>query len=172
MTHKNVAALLLMMDTAYNAKKADEGKIDLFYNMLKDLNFHPAKKAVEQLIATNEHYPKIAEIRRVYAELVHGKKRTGAEAWEILINNINMYSTSAVYERFKQDYPDVYKLAKGVGFRELLSGNESFTRAAFEKAYNTFADELQKENMLPAALQAETVKLRGGIYAQIEAAAE
>jgi hypothetical protein len=117
---------------------------------------------------TNKFTPTVAEIREVSSEIANGKQISGAEAWEVFIRYISLYSTREDYIRLKSEYPLVYEIVKQVGGRELLTGNPSFVRPEFEKIYNKAMIEVKEQQILPSSFINQLQDFRGSMYKQLE----
>ena len=69
MTRDDVKKLFALMILAYSSMpELTTEKIDLWYEMLSEIDFETAKKAVKEHIKTSRFVPTIAEIREAVAE--------------------------------------------------------------------------------------------------------
>lgn len=75
------AKLVMMLLAAYPHGKTNEGTSGVYEQMLLDLDFESASKAITRLIGTSKWLPTVAEIRSTATDLRLGPARGGGEAW-------------------------------------------------------------------------------------------
>lgn len=88
MTRTEFSKIILLLNAAYKTKDyvmiADKMQADMWYEMLKDLEYEICTKAVRNLVARSPYEPKISDVRSEYARLVQPKYMTAQEAWTIV----------------------------------------------------------------------------------------
>lgn len=150
----------------------EDPKIDIWHKLLEDTDYAIVGKALQQHLLSNTYPPTPAHIRENVTNILKGERRTGAEAWAIFRRYINIYSTKEDYEKLKADFPDVYIIVRDIGGRELLMGNTEFIRPQVIKVYDENAKSIHNKNLLPESYHKDIVRIRGAIYAQLNASSE
>lgn len=161
MNKKEFAKLMLCVDANYGKREATNETMDIFFALLKDLDYSIASKAIAKLMLTSKYCPTIADIREAYTNIINGERPNSAKAWSIFTSYINVYSTKDAYERLKTDYFDIYNVIHTIGARKLLLGTEKQSRAEFEKLYTEHMLSKKKAEMLPGAIENSVLKIAG-----------
>lgn len=81
MTEVEAAKLIKVLQEAYPRAEFTEGRIEIYTQLLADLPYAAAQKAVLKLIATSPFLPTVAEIRKATAEYMHGPLPDADEAY-------------------------------------------------------------------------------------------
>ncbi len=133
-----MARLITILAAAYPRVTLSEATVELYSRMLADLDFANAQAAVVQHIATNPHFPSVAEIRRIAVERTCGLP-TPLEAWmEVRVQ----MQAHGIYEAPTWSHPSVGRAVDAIGFRNLcMSENISVERAQFLRAYEAIRDQ-------------------------------
>lgn len=107
--------IVLILNAAYrnNGKPMIEDKMqaDVWYEMLKDLDYAVAEKAVKNMIARSPYQPTIADVRKEYARLVTAPAMGEGEAWGLVREAIRNGTYGATEEFAK--LPPVLQKAVG-----------------------------------------------------------
>jgi len=170
MKHSEFLKLVAALDSNYRSQPADKFSLEVWFRNLQDLDYKIAGKAIQQIMLTNKYYPTPAEIREAYTAITKGNRMTGLQAYEIF----NQYCDKGVYtdrqniDRLKTEYPQVYNIAKAIGFTALHSGNENFIRPEFERMFEKYQDCDFKQNMLPVGFMAECQQISGKVALLVE----
>ncbi|MFW9970264.1 MAG: replicative helicase loader/inhibitor [Candidatus Odinarchaeota archaeon] len=172
MTFKEFAVIIATLENSYKSQPATKETMKIWYECLKDIDYKIAHKAIQKILLTSKFYPTIAEIRESCYELLNGEKMTGGEAWGIFTKYITLSSPRSDYEKLENDYPEVYKIVKHLGGRDLLLGNISFVRPEFERIFNENYEISKKQNLLTDSFKKEIEILRGQIYNQLRISGE
>jgi hypothetical protein len=137
---------------AYRDVKVSEATCQVYQAFLTDLDYELTKLAVQQLINTNVYFPRIAEIRATVADLRHGPKRRGVEAFEDVVLAIRRLGAYGV-PTFKD--PIVTECVQQMTWRALCLGdNEAADRARFIELYDVLATRARTEVVTGRALPA------------------
>lgn len=152
MTKAEVSQVVFMLLAAYpNGEKVRDETVEVYEQLLQDLDFESAKAAVVRVGQTHRFLPTVAEIRAVERDLRLGARRTGMEAWGDVtraISAIGSYRTPVF------DDPAVAKVVACMGWRELCLGdNESALRARFIEAYEAISDRELREQAVSEPLR-------------------
>ena len=95
MTPKEVAKVVAVLAAAYPHAKVTTDTSKAYESQLQDLDFEETKNACARLMATSEWMPTIAKIRSAVLDLRVGPKRTGAEAYAIVLQAIRKFGDDA-----------------------------------------------------------------------------
>lgn len=104
--------IVLVLNAAYrnNGKPMIEDKMqaDVWYEMLKDLDYAVTEKAVKNMIARSPYQPTIADVRKEYARLVTAPEMGEGEAWALVRDAIRN-GTYGATEEFAKLPPTLQK---------------------------------------------------------------
>ncbi len=125
--------------------------MELWYGVLKDLNYTTASAALNKWVASADHAPSIADIRRLSKEIETGSDGREAEwsqGWEELqsaIRQFGYYNEKAALESMN---PTTRIVVSRLGYGNLChSENEVADRARFAEIYKQ-VDERETRNSL------------------------
>jgi hypothetical protein len=90
LTKKQVTQVVAMLFAAYPSARPTEATLEVYEQMLMDLELDLAKRAVARIIqgSTSEFAPPIGVVRKVAAELALGVVLSGAEAWSAALAEV------------------------------------------------------------------------------------
>lgn len=159
MNKQETAKILAVIDVMFKAPARSVPvdtalQLDVWTEMLGDLEYRSVDLAVRSMAGTNTWAPSIAEIREAVLELEQGPVRQGAEGWRDFLEAVSRYGSYRV-PVFSD--PVVARVVASLGWKELcLSENQVADRARFIDLYDRLAcDErrLQQSPVLAAAKQ-------------------
>jgi hypothetical protein len=167
MTEPEVRKLVAMLIAAFPHTKANEATAKAYERMLRDLDARAAAAAVEQLMATRNYMPTIAEVRAAVAELQAGPVRAGGEAWGDVLRLVGRYGC---YRTPGHDFevadPIAARCIDALGWRSLcLSENSVADRSRFVDLYDRLAREARTDAVagaLPAVRAMRELRERSG----------
>jgi hypothetical protein len=140
MTKLESRKLFAMLVGALPSAKVNEGTADIYAQMLGDLEFDIAQRAVARLLSSWEMacLPTIGEIRRTATDLRLGPVRPGGEAWgdvQDAMRRVGGYEPEPTFED-----PIVARVVASFGWRALcFEGDGTADRARFVQAYDALA---------------------------------
>ena len=134
-------------------------KIDTWSNQLKNIKYVDAVSAIEKHIKFESRIPVIADIINF---TLKDNKIAGNTAFSIYLKYINLYSTYEDYERLKNDYPDIYEIAKLIGNRTLLLGEEGYVKSNFVRVFEAYQTE-KIQNSISDTLRLEIGKMQSDV---------
>lgn len=145
MTRAEITELLAIIAAAWPGGHFAGRTVDVYRNMLADLDYPAAQAAVSRLITTSRFLPTVAEIRSAAVDVTQGPRRLGGEAWGDVVAEIRRVGYVGE-PRF--DDPCVTECVKALGWRHLCIGEapEASDRARFSELY----DRLQERRRLDA----------------------
>ncbi|AYO30828.1 hypothetical protein D2962_09570 [Biomaibacter acetigenes] len=136
----------------------------LWFEMLKDVPYKVAEKALFKILATAKYFPTVAEMREAIMEITTPQTETAAEAWGEVERAIRLYGYYRQAEALASMSPRTAKVVKYMGWQEIcLSEEPGVVRGQFLKMYEQVAEREQKERLLPAALKEDIKRLSGSM---------
>ncbi len=141
MTRDELGKIIMALSATYdNFPVTEKAQFDIWYEMLRDLDYRVTMIAVKELIATSVFPPKIAEIRRGATQILH-PTQTSTEAWEEVTRAVRRHGSYGEAEALAQMSPIARRVVKSMGYRELcLSENQMADRAHFLKLFEVLRD--------------------------------
>lgn len=159
--------LVKTMKAVYPAMFSERETIDIWYALLKDLDYQNAAAGLGKHLATNPYPPTVADIRK---NTVPDNELNGEQAWALAFNAISnsAYNSEEEFERL----PDLVKIAVGspANLKELaLMPTEtvnSVEKSHFLRIYETEKKRKMELNVMPKEirdrLQNISMKMLGG----------
>ena len=146
---------------------ADNNAMDIWFSLLKDLDYKAVQAAVQTHIMTDSFPPTIASIRKAVANLTEPKEINEMQAWA-LVSDALRDSTYHATERFNA-LPE--SVQKAVGSPEILRAwalsenfNENVAQSHFISTYRVILQRKTKELSLPPSMRIETANNNIGGY--------
>lgn len=135
MKRTEAAKIMAILVAAYPNAQVSEQTSEIYESMLADLDFETCKAAVMRLLAGSKFMPSIAEIRTTAADIQHGPKRLGGEAWGDVVAEIRRVGYIGT-PRFSD--PCVAEVVRMLGWQQLCKGesSEASDRARFIELYD------------------------------------
>lgn len=141
MTRTEALKLATVLRAAFPRQKLPEDTLEVYAELLGDLDFGVAKMAVMTLARTVDFFPSIAEIRNAVADIVSPRKLP-EEAWgevQQAIGRIGAYRTPVFEDA------DTQRAVEIIGWQNVcLDENAAATRARFIDAYRGLAERTQQ----------------------------
>jgi len=160
MTKGEVAKLLVVLAASYPKFEVDDVKVQVWHEMLGDLDYAVASMAVKKIIMQNTFPPAIAEVRKAAAELTNPENLTSSEAWGEVTRAIRNYGYYREGEALASMSPTTAQVVRYMGWREIcLSEEPEILRAHFLKMYDQVAAREQEKQLLSPTMQTEIKKL-------------
>lgn len=160
MTKGEVAKLLVVLAASYPKFEVDDLKVQVWYEMLGDLDYDVANIAIKKIIMLNTFPPAIAEVRKAAIEISSPRGLTAAEAWGEVIRAIRDYGYYREKEAMASMSPITAQVVRYLGWREIcLSEEPEILRAHFLKMYDQVAAREQKKQLLSPTMQTEIKKI-------------
>jgi hypothetical protein len=160
MTKGEVAKLLVVLAASYPKFEVDDLKVQVWYEMLGDLDYDVANIAIKKIIMLNTFPPAIAEVRKAAIEISSPMGLTAAEAWGEVIRAIRDYGYYREKEAMASMSPITAQVVRYLGWREIcLSEEPEILRAHFLKMYDQVAAREQEKQLLSPTMQTEIKKI-------------
>ena len=160
MTKGEVAKLLAVLAASYPKFEVDDLKVQVWHEMLGDLDYAVASMAVKKIIMQNTFPPAIAEVRKAAIEISSPRGLTAAEAWGEVVKAVRNYGYYRGEEALASLSPTTAQVVRYMGWREIcLSEEPEIIRAHFLRMYDQVAAREQEKHLLPSEMQVEIKKL-------------
>jgi hypothetical protein len=160
MTKGEVAKLLVVLAASYPKFEVDDVKVQVWYEMLGDLDYAVASMAVKKIIMQNTFPPAIAEVRKAVTELMNPEQVTSSEAWGEVTRAIRNYGYYREGEALASMSPITAQLVRYMGWREIcMSEDIGVIRGQFLRMYEQIATREQEKQLLSPTMQTEIKKL-------------
>ena len=164
MTKGETAKLLAVLAASYPKFDVDDLKVQVWHEMLGDLDYKLVQVAVQKLILESPYPPAISDVRKRAMEIMTPpeEKIDAAEAWGEVEQAIRYFGSYREVEALASMSPRVAKVVRWIGWREIcLSEEPGVVRGQFLKMYQQVTEREQKEKLLPKNLQNEIQKIAG-----------
>lgn len=140
-------------------------KKTIWYEMFEDLEFDVTSTALKKVLAESKYMPTVAEIRQAVANIKNPKNEmTGSEAWGQIRKAIQRFGSWNVQDAYQSMDPEVRKLAKRFGFKDLcVSENIMADRAHFIKLWKQQQEKKQKYDALPRSVKEDQKRIQNNI---------
>lgn len=162
MTKTETVKLLAVISAAYPNMQVTEATVEIWNELLGDLELNIALTAAKKLILESPYPPTIADIRKRAVEVMTPPEDRidAAEAWGEVQRAIRLYGYYREAEALQSMTPRTAKVVRLMGWREIcLSEDLGVVRGQFMKMYQQTLDREQKGRLLPDALRNDIKKL-------------
>jgi transcription-repair coupling factor (superfamily II helicase) len=150
----NIRKILMVLAAAFPDRKLDQVGIDLYCEMLKDIDTEFLGLAAKEILGSNKFFPAISEIREKVNFLMSKIKseKSSQEAWEEVQSGIRAYGSYQV----PKFYPLTGRTVDAIGgwYHICCECDIEIMRAQFLKMY----DNLLKRKQEDARCLPETLK--------------
>ena len=137
-------------------KKPSKSTIEVYYDLLKDLDYDLAFAAVKKVIASDEYpvLPTVGKIRKAAHDLCTMDRLSAPEAWGIVVKAIRKYGYCSEAEALASMPKEVAETVKFIGWRELcLSEKPDVIRAQFMRMYEAVEARQKERELLPDSVK-------------------
>lgn len=128
----------------------DADALNVWYTLLKDLEYRVVNTAIQKYMLTQKHPPVIADIREMCANVVCGDKPLWSDGWEEVVMAIRRYG-SYNEEKAMEKMSDITKqCVRRLGYQNLCRSEDiSIERANFRMIYEQIANREEEKRKLP-----------------------
>lgn len=131
----------------------DADAFNVWYSLLKDLDYNVANAAIQKYMLTNKFPPTIADIREQAAEVRAGEKPLWSDGWEEVLLAIRRFGSYRETEALESMTEITRRAVQRLGFRNLcMSENIMADRANFRMIFEGIADREHKNKHIPMNL--------------------
>ena len=162
MTKGETAKLLAVLAAAFPRFEVDDLKVQVWHEMIGDLDYGIASLAIKKLILESTFPPSIAEVRKAAVEIQAPEQTTGAQAWGEVIKAIRNFGHYREEEALASLSPLTAQVVRCMGWREICMSQEStgVLRGQFLRMYDQIVARKQKEQLLPSVMREQLANLR------------
>jgi hypothetical protein len=161
MTKGETAKLLAVLAAAFPRFEVDDLKVQVWHEMIGDLDYGIASLAIKKLILESTFPPSIAEVRKAAVEIQTPEQTTGAQAWGEVIKAIRNYGHYREEEALASLSPVTAQVVRYMGWREIcLNSEPGVVRGQFLRMYDQVVARKQKEQLLPSMMREQLANLR------------
>lgn len=169
MTKEEFSILCKGMKAVYTMPSflPDGDAMNVWYSLLKDLDYMVVQTAVQKYMLTQKTPPTIADIRELCASVTMGDKPLWSDGWEKVQKNISKYGMCTydpdkLVECMNSFDPLTRQVVKRLGWNELcMSQNAMTDRANFRMIYEQIANREQERKKIPLGMQQLIAKIQG-----------
>jgi hypothetical protein len=162
MTRAETAKILAVLAASYPKFEVDDLKLQVWHEMLGDLDYRIVGMAVKKLILESTFPPAIAEVRGAAIEIQSPRGNTGSDAWGEVVQAIRRYGYYRAEEALANMSPETARIVRSIGWQEICLNEEpGVVRGQFLKMYQQVAEREQKEKLLPADLREDIQRIAG-----------
>lgn len=160
MTKIETAKLLAVLAAAFPRFEVDDLKVQVWHEMLGDLDYSLASLAIKKLILESTFPPSIAEVRNAAVEIQTPEQTTGAQAWGEVIKAIRIYGHYREEEALASMSPVTAQVVRCMGWRDIcLNSEPGVVRGQFLKMYQQIAAREKENKLLPDDLKLEMLRI-------------
>ena len=132
----------------------DAEAIQIWYELLKDLDYATANIAIQKHMVSSKYPPTIADIREQATEVSYGQAPLWSDGWEQVLRAMRLYGSYRLQEALDSMDDLTRKAVKRLGFKELcMSENIAVDRANFRMVFEQLANREYEIKKLPLSLQ-------------------
>ena len=158
MTQQEFLTIVATIKAAYpNANvMPDKNSMNIWYTMLKDLDYKYVHIAIADHISNNKFAPSIAEIREKASNLTSTPVKDSGEAWESVLMAVRKYGYMQETEALESMDDITRRCTKRIGFNNIcMSENITADRANFRMIYEQEAGRQKSNNQLPLGIRGQ-----------------
>ena len=132
----------------------DAEAIQIWYELLKDLDYATANIAIQKHMVSSKYPPTIADIREQATEVSYGQAPLWSDGWEQVLRAMRLYGSYRLQEALDSMDDLTRKAVERLGFKELcMSENIAVDRANFRMVFEQIANREYETKKLPLSLQ-------------------
>jgi len=137
MNRMETAQVFGVLASAYPNFKIDDRMVEVWHELLSDLDGNLVKSAVKVWAMTEKWPPTIADIRLTAAEKSGSLPPSAEEAWAEVMGVIRIYGSNQ--RRPEWSHPAIEQAVNSIGYRQIcVSEKPDVVRAHFTKAYEGY----------------------------------
>jgi hypothetical protein len=143
----------------------NEFKTNIFYDLLKDLDYVVLQTAVRKHMLLSEYPPTIADLRKLATEITNPSiQLTAAEAWGEVQKAIRYFGWYRGEEALASMSEGARKIAQYIGWQNICEAeNIDVLRGQFFKMYGQVETREKTEALLPESVKGDIQRLTAQI---------
>ena len=128
--------------------------VGVWEEMLRDMPYEVAEKAMYKLLSTAKFFPTIAEIREAAVEITQPQRITASEAWGLITKAIRQYGYYRWNEAKKVLPADVVTMVERFSWEEICTSEETgVIYGQFAKAWDSQQKVDKQMDVLPTSIR-------------------
>jgi hypothetical protein len=157
MLKSELIKIMTALSEVYPKFIANEIKTNIFYDLLKDLDYPLLQTAVKKHMLLSEFPPTIAELRKLATEIKNPVMQvTAADAWGEVTKAIRYFGWYRGEEAMASMSEGTRKIAQYIGWQNICEAeNLDVLRGQFFKMYGQVETREKTEALLPETLKAD-----------------
>jgi len=161
MLKSDLLKIMTALAEVYPKFVVNEMKTNIFYDLLKDLEYPVLQTAVRKHILLSEFPPTIAELRKLAIEIKNPSLQlTAADAWGEVERAIRNYGSWNEVEAIASMSEGARKISKYIGWQNICEAeNLDVLRGQFFRMYGQVDTREKTEALLPESIKADIQKL-------------
>lgn len=138
----------------------DKTSMDIWFGMLKDLEYSTVRNAIQEIIATSKFAPSIADIRDKASQRITIPDPEWGDAWELVIKAIRKYGYMQEKEALRSMPELTMRCVKRLGWQNIcMSENITADRANFRTIYEKELQQRKTYNQIPLSVRNERMNM-------------
>jgi len=150
--------LLAIINTAFPNMQITESMVELWHELLGDLEFNLAIAAAKKLILESPFPPTIADIRKRAVEIMTPAedKIDASTAWGEVVHAIRMFGYPRPQEALESMSPRTRKVVEQMGWQEICQATDpGVVRGQFLRMYEAYSAREKQDALLPQKMRDE-----------------
>lgn len=143
---------------------------ELWYELLKDIDYEVLSNAVLQHISLHKYPPSISEIRELCLERMQEPLPNAIDEWgrvQQVISRYGIWNMGAAMKELASNYITA-EIVRAIGWRALCTEENPIPlRAYFLKAYEEKSAKAQKDRLIPIGVLRERERLKQLFYTEM-----
>lgn len=165
MTQKEFALFAAALKTYYPREQMiqSEQAMQLWYELLQDIDLPVAKTVLAKWAATEKWPPTIADIRENCAEITKGRRPDWGDAWDNVMRLIRRYGYMREDKILAELDDTTREVVIIMGLQEICASETAdlaYRRMEFKELYNSRLGHKNTVDQLPASLVEDMGRLR------------
>lgn len=159
-TKSETSKLLAILAAAYPRFEVDELKIQVWHEMLSDLDYQIAQMAAKKCISEQKFAPSIAEVRQAAVDIMTPDRKTAGEAWGEVQRAVGYYGYISEAEALESLSPLVATATRQIGWQQICAATEmGVVRGQFMKIYEQVERRENERLLLPEGVRQRVDRL-------------
>lgn len=158
MTKEEFSILVKGMKAVYVNEKfiPDKNSFDVWYALLKDLEYQQCAMAVQRWMQSNKWLPTVADIREMAMDNVGESPMDSGQAWELARESVRRFGMTRKSEALSWLPDNVAEAVSRFGWNDLCdmeSDEVMASRSQFMKIYQQIADRQKGMNQISPSIR-------------------
>lgn len=137
-----------------------EEALEVWFRQLEDIPYNVALKVIDDWIKTEEHAPKICNIRAKASEVTSGAIPDYGEAWEMVRRAVSLYGVYDPEKAYAFLGETISRCVKKLGWNDICMSEEGdrTIRANFRMIYEAESNRVTQEKSIARGITSNPLK--------------